>query len=352
MSGAEGVLAVNIGVAALFAAGYAVLALTHRAHRAALGFTISYLLGMMSPVSDLIAPVVAPGGDGVAELGLLPGGHPVDFGHPQPVPRSPRVAGATAAIFVLGLALRATIGTEPRDTIAYGMAYQLPFTLAAIQATSTVLNVDRRPLHLALAGVFALLGVNFMVKPFLAVAFGAGRTLAGYTRTTYAMLSQSSSGLLLLAAGLVMLLIVAQKAIVQDRSWRRRPTHCRACPTGAASTARRSRRSHARCRRGPSRWRCSISTTSSGSTTPSATPWATVSSWPSPRGCGRWRRRAPWPGGWAARSSCCCWRAPARTPHGSPRTSSAGTAPAARTYRPSRSAAASPSFVRARAWPS
>ena len=58
MSGAEGVLAVNIGAGALFAAGYAVFALTNRQHRAALGFSVSYLIGIMSPASDLMAPIV------------------------------------------------------------------------------------------------------------------------------------------------------------------------------------------------------------------------------------------------------------------------------------------------------
>ncbi len=218
MSGAEGVLAVNIGVAALFAAGYAVFALTNRAHRAALGFSVNYLIGMLSPISDLLAPAV--GAPAVTEwlsyasflLGTLSVSITFSLFH-----RRRPSWGVAAVIFVLGLTVRAAIGAEPRDTLAYGMAYQLPFTLAAIQATSTVLAVDRRPLHLVLAGIFALLGVNFMTKPFLAIAFGAGRTLAGYTRTTYAMLSQSSSGILLLAAGLVMLLIVAQKAILESQ---------------------------------------------------------------------------------------------------------------------------------------
>jgi diguanylate cyclase (GGDEF)-like protein len=218
MSGAEGVLAVNIGAGALFAAGYAVFALTNRQHRAALGFSVSYLIGIMSPTSDLIAPMA--GAPAVMEwasyvsflLATLSSSITFSLFHG----RRPSW-GAAAAILVLGLALRAAIGTDPRDTLTYGMAYQLPFTLAAIQAVSTVLAVDRRPLHLALAGLFALLAVNFMIKPFLAVAFGAGRTLESYTRTTYALLSQASSGILLLAAGILMLLIVAQKAILESQ---------------------------------------------------------------------------------------------------------------------------------------
>jgi diguanylate cyclase (GGDEF)-like protein len=49
------------------------------------------------------------------------------------------------------------------------------------------------------------------------MTFGSGRTFADYTKTTYAMISQSSSGILLLAAGLLLLLIVAQKAIAESQ---------------------------------------------------------------------------------------------------------------------------------------
>jgi diguanylate cyclase (GGDEF)-like protein len=218
MSGAEGVLAVNVGVAALFAAGYAIFALTNRAHRVALGFSVNYLIGMLSPLNDLIAPAV--GAPAVTEwlsyvtflLAMLSVAVTFSLFH-----RRTPSWGAAVAIFVLGLTLRATIGIEPRDTLAYGLAYQLPFALAAIQVVSTVLAVNRRPLHLALAGVFVLMAANFLLKAFMAVSFGAGRTLTSYTSTTYAMLSQSSSGILLLAAGLLMLLIVAQKAILESQ---------------------------------------------------------------------------------------------------------------------------------------
>ena len=218
MSGAEGVLAVNIGTAALFAAGYAVFALTNRTHRAALGFSVSYLIGMLSPISDLLSPVVPSPEvtEWLSYAAFLLGTLSISITFSLFHNRRPSW-NAMIAIFVLGLALHAAIGTAPQDTVAYGMAYQLPFTLAAIQAVSTVLTVGRGPLHLTLAGLFALTGVNFMTKPFLAVAFGSGRTLEGYVRTTYALLSQASTGILLLAAGLLLLLIVAQKAILESQ---------------------------------------------------------------------------------------------------------------------------------------
>jgi diguanylate cyclase (GGDEF)-like protein len=219
MSGAEGVLAVNIGVAVLFSAGYAIFALVNRSHRPAVWFSVSYLVGMVSPIADLLSPMVhAPALlEWVSYISFLAATLSISatfsLFHRQRPAWWP-----IGAILAFGLGLRAWIGVEPRDGLDYGIAYQLPFALAAIPAMATVLSIDRRgPLHLALASVFGLLALNFLTKPFLAQAFGSGRTLSDYTRTTYALLSQASSGILLLAAGLVLLLIVAQKAITESQ---------------------------------------------------------------------------------------------------------------------------------------
>ncbi len=65
--------------------------------------------------------------------------------------------------------------------------------------------------------MFGLIAAHFLLKPFAAMTFGSGHSFADYTRTTYAMISQSSSGILLLAAGLLLLLIVAQRAIAESQ---------------------------------------------------------------------------------------------------------------------------------------
>jgi diguanylate cyclase (GGDEF)-like protein len=219
MSGAEGVLAVNIGAASLFAAGYAIFALANRTHRAALWFSVSYLLGMLSPIGDLLSPMIRQPvlmewfSYATFLIATLSISATFSLFHGRAPAWRPILA-----ILATGLVLRAAIGIDPRDSLGYGLAYQLPFALAAAQAIRTVLAIDRhRPLHLALAGVFAVIAVNFATKPFLALAFGAGRTLSDYTQTTYALISQASTGILLLAAGLVLLLIVAQKAILESQ---------------------------------------------------------------------------------------------------------------------------------------
>ncbi len=220
MSGAEGVLVVNIAVGSLFAVGYAIIAFSNASQRCALWFTASYLVGMVSPISDLLAPMI--GAVEVLEwmsytsflLATLSISVTFSLYHRRRPPWAPVVA-----ILVLGVVLRAVIWNTQRDTLIYGAAYQLGFTLAAALAVRTVLAVTpRRPLHVGFAAIVGLIAVNFMVKPFLAMTFGSGRTLSDYTATTYALLSQASSGILLLAAGIVLLLIVAQGAIAESQA--------------------------------------------------------------------------------------------------------------------------------------
>ena len=58
MSGVEVVLAINMAVGSLFAAGYAIIAFTNVSQRAALWFGLSYLIGMVAPISDFVGPLL------------------------------------------------------------------------------------------------------------------------------------------------------------------------------------------------------------------------------------------------------------------------------------------------------
>ncbi len=220
MDGAIVVLAVNITVALLFATAYAFVALANPSQRSALWFSASYGIGMLAPVSDFLAPFfgaaqffewMSYGSFLVAILSMS-----ISFSafHKAPVPWLPIIA-----VLVAGIVVRVAIGTGPRDTIAYGMAYQLPFIMASLVALGVVLGIGvNRPLYKAVAGVFALIAVHFLAKPFLSVEFGAGRSLDTYTQTTYALLSQASTGILLLAVGILLLLLVAQRAIQESHN--------------------------------------------------------------------------------------------------------------------------------------
>lgn len=218
MGGAQVILAVNVSLAVMFSCGYAIIALTNQGQRAALWFSLNYIIGMISPASDFLVPIV-----GAAELlewlaytsflaALLSISVTFAIFH-----KIPARWGIIVAILAGGIILRAMIWDMPRDTLGYGMAYQMPFVLASLLAVESVLRVaDRRLLHYLLATIFGVIALHFLGKPFLAVRFGSGKSLADYTTTVYALLSQSSTGVLLLASGVVLLLIVAQKAIAES----------------------------------------------------------------------------------------------------------------------------------------
>jgi diguanylate cyclase (GGDEF)-like protein len=219
MTGVEVVLAVNIAVGSLFAAGYAIIAFTNVSQRAALWFALTYVIGMVTSITDLIGGLLGASKitDVISYIAFLVASLSISASLAIFHQRRPPWL-AIAAIFAFGLGMRAWIWNLERDTLTYGFAYQSCYVLASLLAARTTLSIDRRgPLHLALAAVFFVLSAHFLLKPFAAMTLGSGRTFTDYTKTTYAMISQSTSGMLTLAAGLLLLLIVAQKAISESQ---------------------------------------------------------------------------------------------------------------------------------------
>ena len=215
MSGAGIILAVNIAVASMFAASYVIVALTNRSQRAALWFGATYVIGMISPIGDFLSAFVDTPRllEWMSYAGFLAATLSMSASftifHGQR-PSWRRIG----AIFVGGLISRVWIWGLPNDTLAYNFAYQIPLAIASLQAVRSVLQVGgRNPFYVALATIFGAIAASLMFKPFLAVRFGSGTTLQDYSTTSYALMSQASTGFLLLAAGIVLLLIVAQRAI-------------------------------------------------------------------------------------------------------------------------------------------
>jgi diguanylate cyclase (GGDEF)-like protein len=219
MTGVEVVLAVNVAVGSLFAAGYAIIACANASQRPALWFAASYLIGMVTPVTDFVGGLLGASRitDVISYIAFLVASLSITasiaiFHQRRPPWR------AILAILAFGLGMRLWIWDMQRDTLTYGFAYQSCYVLASLLAARTTWAIDRRgPLHVALAALFLLISAHFALKPFAAMTLGSGRTYADYTKTTYAMISQSTSGMLLVAAGLLMLLIVAQKAISESQ---------------------------------------------------------------------------------------------------------------------------------------
>jgi diguanylate cyclase (GGDEF)-like protein len=213
MGGTEGVLAINIAVAALFALAYATLALTQPGQRRAFAFTISYLVGLVSPAVEFLVPRashpellewLAYGSFLGAIFGVAAA---FSYYHGRRIPVAPILV-----LLWLGVSIRAVTWSLPRDTLLYGMAYQAPFVAAAVAAIRSVLDAPRRDrLHLTLAGLFGLIAVNFLTKPFLQAGLGSGPSIRDYIDSRYALVSQASTGVLLLLANLLLLAIVVRK---------------------------------------------------------------------------------------------------------------------------------------------
>lgn len=213
-------LVMNIAVAGLFAASYVTIALANPGYRAPVWFAAAYGVGMLTPFGQL--------GLAYSRFTLLFGGV-IYFSFAAAlllmVPslaifyrrRPPwRVVAAAAAVTVVTALLLLQLS---RATLIYHLAYQVPFTLATAACVWVVLrDSPRRAGDLVLAGMFALLALHFPVKSVFAYWLGTGRTPANYIESTYALVSQVSSGILLVATGLVVLLKAVQEIIRESRT--------------------------------------------------------------------------------------------------------------------------------------
>jgi diguanylate cyclase (GGDEF)-like protein len=215
MNGGQVVLAINIAAAAIFIFGYAMIACSYRAQRPALWFSAVYAIGTLSQILNFLISLV--GGAAVLErasytsfqLAILLFSAGWAAYHRQPAPWR-----IIATLLGAGVVLHEISFLVPPATFANGIAYQLPFAAAAMLAARSVFSIGPRSLLVrALGGSYALLTLNFLAKPFLALEWGFPTHLSDYTATSYALLSQASTGILMLGTGMILLLIVASAAI-------------------------------------------------------------------------------------------------------------------------------------------
>lgn len=220
MNGAAFALVVNIAVAGLFASTFAIVALANPGRRSVLWFSASYAIGMLTPLSEFMVPIsAAPSlyvvlsyASFMAGLLAMSAALAVFFGRAPPWL-------AIGTLFAGAMSLRWLIWGGQRDTLPYELAYQLPFAAAvALSGWVVFRSGRRRPLDIALMAMFGMLTAHFLTKPLLAVAFGSGGTARDYVSSTYALLSQAASGILLIATGLLALLIVVQTVIADSQA--------------------------------------------------------------------------------------------------------------------------------------
>lgn len=202
-------------MAALFVMTYGVVAVSYSRQRAAAWFMGSYSLGFLSTICELLIRY----SDHTVLFSLLgyvsflAGILMMSVGIEAFAGRRPQWRFAVM-VWIGGVTLRLAILGGTRGSVPYEMLFQLPFAFASIIALRAVRQIGQTgPIRAMLMSIFVVIGVHFLIKPFLAATLGAGVTAKAYLTTVYAVASQVSTGVLLVAAGLFLMLLVIQKAL-------------------------------------------------------------------------------------------------------------------------------------------
>jgi len=218
MAGAGFILAINLFIAALFALAFFLVGMSNRADKVAPYFSLAYVFGILYIASEFILPLhdypqFAYTAGFTAFLGAVTSvtlGVARRYGRPLPWAG----VGAIVAISVLanwfGYAL-------PHDTVERNLVYQAPYALLQACAAWIILASRRRqPIDIGLVALFVLSALQFLSKPFAALALGgSGDSTASYLATTYALYSQSLGAILQVATGLLMLMLLVRDMLVE-----------------------------------------------------------------------------------------------------------------------------------------
>lgn len=219
LTGAIFALSANIVIALLIAGSFAVLSRLGGAPVALRWFAVSYLIGALTPASELLlhlSPVAtglfAATSFGSFTLAFLVMAAALGRYYQVPVRR-----GLLAACLAGAVAVRWSIWGIPRESLVFAGLYQVPFAVATALCALVVLRGARGPLDRVLAGLFALAAVHFLMKPGVAFLLGAGPSARDYMTSGYALFSQAASGLILVAVALALILVVVidMTAIIQ-----------------------------------------------------------------------------------------------------------------------------------------
>ncbi|MCM2474500.1 GGDEF domain-containing protein [Rhizobium sp. CG5] len=210
---------VNIFVAGMFVASFLTIAQLNPGFGHIRWFALSYAIGMLTPLSEFVLPLSpSPTPFMITSFAGLFGGIVLM------APAISRLHGRRPAwwiggvIFISGLCLRGLVWGGERNEFWYELTYQIPFACASwFCAATSYLHGRKTPLDRAATALFTVIGAHFLLKPFAAVRFGSGATASDYVGTTYATVSQASSGILLIAAGLLVLIDALQTVVLRDR---------------------------------------------------------------------------------------------------------------------------------------
>lgn len=216
MTGAAFALSVNIAIALLFSLSFMIMGLTNKSHRSVLIFALGYAIGILTPTCELLIPIF---GDRpilvylsfasfVTSFAVIAVGIAVFHGR-----RPPWLL--IGVLLVAAYAVRWAIWGGQRGVLSYELLYQLPFSVMLAVCAGLLLLSDKRDRwHGALGGLFVILALHFLIKPLIASHFYPGASARLYTQSTYALISQATTGVLLVATGLLMMLVVMRDILI------------------------------------------------------------------------------------------------------------------------------------------
>jgi len=213
-------LLLNVFVTGMFMASFLTIAHLNPEFGRTRWIALSYAIGMLTPLSEVLlplAPVQTPFmitsyASFLTALAIMSPALSVYYGRRPNWPMA-------GAIVAAGLGLRWLIWGGQRDDLVYEFLYQFPSAVASAACMATILRHGRgNTLDRALAGMFAVISLHFLLKPIAAHLLGSGATAADYVNSAYAMVSQVTTGVLLIAAGLLLLINVLQTVVQQNRT--------------------------------------------------------------------------------------------------------------------------------------
>jgi diguanylate cyclase (GGDEF)-like protein len=216
MSAAAFVLAINLFIAAIFATSFGILAAYRRSAVGARWLALGYSAGIIDVLLEFILPFQQD--PRLVSFGIF-----VSFlvsltccviGLALHFKVRPPWATLGAA-FVASMVLNFAILDMPRDFLR-NFLYQAPYSLIQVFAVVILWRTgSRRSLDIALTGLLTISSLQFLAKPFLAVALGSGEGPQDYINSTYAAISQSLAAMLLIANGLLMLLVIVRDVMAE-----------------------------------------------------------------------------------------------------------------------------------------
>ncbi|WP_244506524.1 GGDEF domain-containing protein [Pararhizobium polonicum] len=220
MNGALFLLTVNFLIAQLFCAFFLVISRRSRIPSAGRWFAAAFAVASLSAICEVV--IRYADFDRLASFGAFSAVLSailmirVGIGRLYGVPSN---LWAMAGILGISLPLNLMIYDLPRGTFSHSLGYQLPFAIAELICAGAVYRSGRRETaDRILIGLLLLTAANFASKIYFSVEFSGGATAQAYLASTYALVSQSLSAVLVVSTGLTLLAVIVVEIMDDARA--------------------------------------------------------------------------------------------------------------------------------------